>query len=88
MELNGQDAAAFLAFDYSNRIWLYNCGQDPQFNALSPGHTLLSLFIRWANRERRTTFDFMRGDEAYKARAGGVQSSIVRITIERTVRPN
>ena len=83
MEIGGQSAAAFLAFDYDNRVWLYNCGQDPQFDALSPGHTLLSLFIRWANHERRTAFDFMRGDEAYKARAGGVQSSIVRMTIER-----
>jgi CelD/BcsL family acetyltransferase involved in cellulose biosynthesis len=83
LEFDSQPAAAFLAFDYDNRIWLYNCGQDPQFNALSPGHTLLALLIRWSIHNGRAAFDFLRGDEAYKARAGGVAGSIVQITLEK-----
>jgi CelD/BcsL family acetyltransferase involved in cellulose biosynthesis len=76
-------AAGYLNFDYANRIWIYNSGMDLSFRDVSPGWVLLGYIIRWAAENGRDAVDFLRGDENYKYRLGGVDRSIVRLTIER-----
>ena len=72
LEADGQKAAGYLNFDYLNRIWVYNSGLDRRFMDLSAGWVLLGYLLQWANENKRTEFDFMRGNEDYKYRFGGV----------------
>ena len=81
LEVEGQKAAGYLNFDYLNRIWVYNSGMDRRFNDLSAGWVLLGYLLEWANANNRTEFDFMRGDEEYKYRFGGMDGFLVRATV-------
>jgi CelD/BcsL family acetyltransferase involved in cellulose biosynthesis len=83
LEVNGQKAAGYLNFDYLNRIWVYNSGIDRHFLDLSPGWVLLGYLLQWANENKRTEFDFMRGDEDYKYRFGAVDKFVVRAKMSR-----
>ncbi|TAK12255.1 MAG: GNAT family N-acetyltransferase [Anaerolineae bacterium] len=78
-----QKAAALFCFDYKNRIWGYNSGLETRFADLSPGAVLLGLTLMDACETNREAFDFMRGDEEYKYRYGGVARWVVRARIER-----
>lgn len=84
LEIDGQKAAGYLNFDYLNRIWVYNSGIDRRFLDLSPGWVLLGHLLQWANDNKRLEFDFMRGDEDYKYRFGGVDGFVVRAKIVRS----
>ena len=46
---------------------------------------LLGDLLQWANENKRQSFDFMRGDEDYKYRFGGVNRYIVRAMIQRPI---
>jgi CelD/BcsL family acetyltransferase involved in cellulose biosynthesis len=83
LEVDGQKAAGFLNFDYNGRIWVYNSGLDQRFLELSPGWVLLGHLLQWANEHQRNEFDFMRGDEAYKFKFGGVKRFVVRALVKR-----
>jgi CelD/BcsL family acetyltransferase involved in cellulose biosynthesis len=72
IEAGGEKAAAYLTFDYHNKIWVYNSGFDPSFRDLSPGWVLLSRLIQWSIENQRQAFDFLRGEEDYKYRFGAV----------------
>lgn len=83
LEVDGQKAAGYLNFDYLNRIWVYNSGLDRNFMDLSAGWVLLGHLLQWANENKRTEFDFMRGNEDYKYRFGGVDGFVVRAKVMR-----
>jgi CelD/BcsL family acetyltransferase involved in cellulose biosynthesis len=83
LEADGQKAAGYLNFDYLNRIWVYNSGMDRRFMDLSAGWVLLGYLLQWANEKKRSEFDFMRGDEDYKYRFGGVDKFVVRAKVSR-----
>ncbi|MCC7361819.1 MAG: GNAT family N-acetyltransferase [Anaerolineales bacterium] len=85
LEVNGERAAAYLMFDYANRLWIYNSAIDPRFNALSPGWVLLGYLLAWAIEHQRAAFDFLRGDEDYKFRFGAVAEKIYRLQIARAL---
>jgi CelD/BcsL family acetyltransferase involved in cellulose biosynthesis len=75
------NAAASLDFDYRNRLWGYNSGVNSDFTALSPGWVLLAHQIEWATEHGRSEFDFMRGNEDYKYRFGGVDRHVLRVQL-------
>jgi CelD/BcsL family acetyltransferase involved in cellulose biosynthesis len=83
LEVDGEKAAGYLNFDYGNRIWVYNSGLDMKFGDLSPGWVLLGYLIEWAIEHGRSEFDFMRGDEPYKYKFGGVDRFVVRARLTR-----
>lgn len=83
LEVDGQKTAGYLNFDYLNRIWVYNSGIERRFLELSPGWVLLGHLLQWANENKRSEFDFMRGDEAYKYRFGAVDQLLVRAKVTR-----
>ena len=83
LEANGQKAAGYLNFDYLNRIWVYNSGIDRKFMELSPGWVLLGYLLQWAIENKRSEFDFMRGNEQYKYRFGAVDKYVVRAKVSR-----
>ncbi len=81
LEVNGCPAAAYLSFDFGNRLWVYNSAIDQRYSALSAGWVLLGNLLRWAIDNKRAAFDFMRGGEDYKFRFGGVAEMIYRLQI-------
>ena len=83
LEIDGQKAAAYLNFDFANRIWMYNSGINFEFNYYSPGWVLLGYLIQWGIENGREALDFMRGDEDYKYRFGGVDRFVQRVQIGR-----
>ncbi len=78
LTIDGVRAAAALNFDYKNKLWGYNSGVSRDFMELSPGWVLLANQIQWACEHGRYEFDFMRGDEEYKYRFGGVNHYVMR----------
>ena len=72
LELNDHIIAAILFFDYNNMIYLYNSGYDVCYRSLSVGLISKILCIKDAIERGRMRFDFMKGDEAYKYRLGGM----------------
>jgi len=82
MEVDGRRVAGYLNFDYGDRIWVYNSGLDFDYGDLSPGWVLLGYLLQWANDHDREEFDFMRGDEDYKYKFGGVRRDVMRVRVE------
>ena len=83
LEVDGSKAAASLNFDYKNKLWGYNSGVGRENMELSPGWVLLAHVIQWCCENNRYEFDFMRGDEDYKYRFGGVNRFVMRAKITK-----
>ncbi len=83
LEVGGEPVFGYMNFDYDDKLWIYNSGFNPSHYELSPGWVLMAHLIRWAIDHGRTEVDFLRGDEDYKYRLGGVDRHIVHLTIER-----
>jgi CelD/BcsL family acetyltransferase involved in cellulose biosynthesis len=86
LSINGIKAAAALNFDYKNKLWGYNSGVSRDFMELSPGWLMLTHEIQWASEHGRYEFDFMRGDEDYKYRFGGVNKYVMRAVVSASQR--
>jgi CelD/BcsL family acetyltransferase involved in cellulose biosynthesis len=73
----GTPSAAYLNFDYDNRILVYNSGYNPDaHSSLSPGIVLVGRLIEHAIASKREEFDFLQGDEAYKYYLGGQDTTV------------
>jgi len=79
--MDGGKAAANLSFHYHNRLWLYNSGWEWEYREYSPGWVLLAQLIQWAIDHGVEEFDFMRGNEDYKYKFGGIDRHICRVTM-------
>ena len=84
LEVDGIKTAASLNLDYRNKLWGYNSGVSRTHMELSPGWVLLAYTIQWCCENGRHEFDFMRGDEEYKYRFGGVNRYVMRATALRS----
>jgi CelD/BcsL family acetyltransferase involved in cellulose biosynthesis len=84
LEVDGVNVAASLNFDYKNKLWGYNSGVSREHMELSPGWVLLGHVIQWCCEHGRYEFDFMRGDEEYKYRFGGVNRFVMRARVLRS----
>ncbi len=84
IEVNGKKASALFNFDYRNHVLVYNSGLDPAaFGPLSLGEVLTAKAIEWAIENGRSTFDFLRGDEAYKYRFGAQDTMVYKLHVEK-----
>ncbi len=83
LEVQGSKAAASLNFDYKNKLWGYNSGVGREHMELSPGWVLLAHVIQWCCENGRSEFDFMRGEEDYKYRFGGINRFVMRAKVIR-----
>ncbi|MFQ5912746.1 MAG: GNAT family N-acetyltransferase [Nitrospinota bacterium] len=81
LEVDGDQAAALLTFDYDGAVLAYNSGYDKRFSAVSPGFTLFTYAIRAAIQEGRRAFDFLRGNETYKYRLGGQDRPLYHVNL-------
>jgi hypothetical protein len=81
LEVDGVKAAASINFDYKNKLWGYNSGVSRDYMEFSPGWVLQAHVIQWCCENGRYEFDFMRGDEEYKYRFGGVNKYVMRAKV-------
>ncbi len=82
LTIDGQKAAAYLNFDYNNRLLVYNSGLDmANYGNYSPGIVLLTQTIRYAIENNYLIFDFLRGDETYKYRMGGKDTTVHQLNV-------
>ena len=79
--VDGEKAAGYMSFIFNNRLWLYNSGWEWEYRDYSPGWVLLAYLLEWSIENGIDEFDFMRGNETYKYKFGGVDRHIYRVTL-------
>ena len=84
LEVSSERAATYLNFVWDNQVLVYNSGLDPlKFAYLSPGQVLIARLIEKAIAEKRSTFDFLQGNEDYKYKLGGKDVKLFTLGITR-----
>jgi CelD/BcsL family acetyltransferase involved in cellulose biosynthesis len=82
--INDVKAASMFCFEFSNTFLVYNSGYDPDlYPSLSTGIVLLAHCIRDAIERGLEVFDFLRGEEEYKYRFGGVRTEIHNLRLTK-----
>lgn len=81
LRLDGVAIASLLSFDRSETVYLYNSGLDPEYRRLSPGIILIAYELQAAIASGHTTYDFLRGDEAYKYDFGAKDRFVWRLCL-------
>jgi CelD/BcsL family acetyltransferase involved in cellulose biosynthesis len=76
LEVNKKAVAATMCFDYKNTVYLYNSGYEPDYGWLSVGVISKALCIKAAIERHKKSFDFLKGDEAYKYHLGGQEQPL------------
>jgi CelD/BcsL family acetyltransferase involved in cellulose biosynthesis len=67
LDLDGVPAAAWYGFSLGDTVYHYQSGRDPRWERDRVGSVLIGLMIRRAVERGYGRFDFLRGEEAYKA---------------------
>jgi CelD/BcsL family acetyltransferase involved in cellulose biosynthesis len=83
LENDGAATACLFGWTDGSDYYLYNSSFDPGVQAASPGQVLLAGMIEHAIAEGWGVFDFLKGDESYKARLGAVPRQLFRIEASR-----
>jgi CelD/BcsL family acetyltransferase involved in cellulose biosynthesis len=84
LELDGKPVAAEYQLVGDGVLYEYQAGVDPDAMAQQPGKLINMILLRRAIERGYREFDFLRGDEPYKARFGAE----ARPTIEIRIAPN
>ena len=79
LRVEGKEVAGYFSFRYREVEYVYNSGYDPEYRRLSPGIVLAGHCIRRAIEGGMRVFHFLRGQEEYKYRLGGLEEKIFRI---------
>lgn len=77
--------SAICAFAFRNTLYAYLSGFDPEYENLGFGRTLLFHSIRYAFENGCASWNFLRGDEAYKLGWGAQRIEKYRLIITRAV---
>lgn len=83
LTINGVKAAGYFSFLFEDRLWIYNSAWNGDYADYSPGWVLLGHLIQWAIAQGVQEVDFMRGDESYKYKFGGINRHIKRCMLEK-----
>lgn len=70
LEVDGCAVAAEYQLSDAGVLYVYQAGIDPERLDLQPGNLITMMLIRSAIEQGFTAFDFLRGDEPYKAQFG------------------
>jgi len=81
LEIEGVPGAMTFCIEYDDTLYLYNNAYDPRFETLSIGTLSKVLSLREGIRRGLKVFDFLKGEEPYKARLGGRRLPLYRISI-------
>jgi CelD/BcsL family acetyltransferase involved in cellulose biosynthesis len=83
---DGVAIAALCSLPYGTTYAAYNAGYHPDYAHLSAGILLFANRIQTAIAQRRTAFDFLRGNEPYKYRFGASDRPLSQL-LARTACP-
>lgn len=83
LKLDGVTQASLYCFAYGDRLCYYQGGFEPTLAKLSLGTVLTARAMQTAISEGRQVFDFLRGDEPYKAKWTGASHVNLRRLITR-----
>ena len=78
IEKSGSPIAAVLLLCCGETCMMYQSGIDPQMSSLEPGYQSVMVAIEHAIEKGFKYFDFLRGDEPYKARWSTTREPIIR----------
>jgi len=81
LRAGGQTVAALYGFSIGKAFQFYQCGMDPGWLHLGVGQVIVGSSIEEAIRTGHTDFDFLRGDERYKAQWAGQSRSTVLVRL-------
>ena len=87
LRLDGVTQASLYCFAYGDRFCYYQGGFEPTLSRLSLGTVLTARAMQTAISEGRAIFDFLRGDEPYKAKWTGAARVNARRIITRAGTP-
>ena len=73
LELNGEIAAVQFAFRYGERVFQLQEGYDHKRSSDRPGYVLRGEVLKQLIAERVRTYDFLGGEDPYKARWGACE---------------
>lgn len=79
--LDGREAAMIFYFEDESASYLYNSGYEPEDSHLAVGLLSKALAIEDAITRGKKVFDFLRGDEEYKRRLGGVPRQLLTVRL-------
>ncbi len=79
--LDNKPFAAMLLFLAHEKAFMYQSGYDPAQRQLEPGHLMAACAVQYSIARQCTQFDFLRGDEPYKARWNTVRQPMIRIRL-------
>ncbi len=82
MEIEGNVAAAALAFKFKDELLLYNSGVDFDYGRLSVGLLSKVFLLKWAMNLGIKKFDFLQGQERYKYDLGAVDGGLYQFNIK------
>ena len=71
--------AAGLLLTNETHAYMYQSGVDANRIKMEPGHVLNTAMIQFAIESGKTHFDFLRGNEPYKARWNAIAKPLVRM---------
>jgi len=83
LDLDGEPVACTFSYDYRDTLALYNSSFRPDLAKLAPGMVLVGSLIEQSIAEQKRSFDFLRGDEAYKKRFGPVPRPVWELFLTR-----
>ena len=83
LHVGGLPAAACVSLVEHGEWGLYNSAFDETLAMLAPGMVIVGELLEVAADEGCTTFDLLRGDEAYKYRFGSVDRELVTASFQR-----
>ena len=83
LEVDGENVAACICFDYGEDFLLYNSGYEPAHSRLSVGLLNKALSIQTAIENNRKVFNFLKGNERYKYNLGGRDEAVFHMTVTR-----
>jgi CelD/BcsL family acetyltransferase involved in cellulose biosynthesis len=82
LAVEGAPRAALYGFERGGRFSFYQSGLDPAWRPRSVGTVLLCAAIEDAVRRGLSEFDFLRGDEDYKARFASGRRQLLRLRLD------
>jgi CelD/BcsL family acetyltransferase involved in cellulose biosynthesis len=81
LEFEGRPAAAEYHLAGGGVLYVYQSGMEPELLELKPGYLINLMIVRQAIERGYRAYDFLRGDEPYKARLGARQRPGVKYRI-------
>lgn len=81
IELDGRPVAAEYSFVGGATVYYYQGGFEPELADERPGWLSFAISLRGAIEEGYQAYDFLRGDEPYKASWGATQRPLARVRI-------